>query len=214
LTPLFGIFLGTIFLTGNLIGYIWLGKISPKTPWMEYLIKILRGVLFSVYVYYAILFLDSVVKILGFGVLGYENIWFHAVSLILMLILAVFFLFIAVFNAPTVQTLISFICIVGFCIYYFDFYLPTIFIGEKDVLIKTPFIAIGILIGTNLLTLPLRMLKYIKKSTLDFDTLWNISEKVKKAINIKSFLVLWIFFMVESILQLEGLSILYWIGIL
>ena len=212
LTPLFGVFFGFIFLTGILIGYLWLGKLNPKKPWVIYLLNSLRAVLFSLFAYYAILLLDSIVKILGLGVLGYGNIWFHATGLILMFLLAICFLFIAVFNAPTYQTLFTFVCILGFCIYFFEFYLPTIFFGEKDVLIRTPYIAIAIMIGSNVVTLPLRIINYRKHSTLE--QLWDISEKVKKVINFKSILVLWGFFMVESILLLEGLSILYWIGLL
>ena len=174
-----------------------------------YLLSSLRAVLFSAFVYYAYLMLDSIVKIVGFGILGYGNIWFHITSLFLMFILAIFFLFIAVFNAPTFQTLFSFACIFAFCVYFFEFYLPSVFIGEKDVLTKIPFIAIGIMIGSNLLTVPMRIYKYKQFSTLEFKKLWNITEKVKKIINFKSFLILWVFFMVESILQLEGLSILY-----
>ena len=214
LTPLFGVFFGFLFLTGNLIGYIWLGKIEVEKLWLTYILTCLRAVLFSVFAYYAILFLDSVIKILGFGVIGYGNIWFQATGLILMLLLAITFLFIAVFNAPTYQTLFTFACILAFCIYFFEFYLPTIFIGEKDVLIRTPFIAIAIMIGSNIISLPFRLIRYKRHSTLEFNNLWDITEKTKKVINFKSIFVLWVFFMVETILQLEGLSILYWIGLL
>ncbi|MHA1112157.1 MAG: hypothetical protein ACTSRE_13700 [Promethearchaeota archaeon] len=214
LTPLFGVFFGFIFLTLVLIGYLWLSKIEAKSTWLTYLLGSLRTVLFSLFVYYAILYLDSIVKILGFGVLGYGNIWFHVTGLILMLLLAVSFLFIAVFNAPTYQTFFTFICILGFCLYFFEFYLPEFSIGERDVLFKTPYIAIAILGGSNIVTLPFRVINYKKRSTLEFKKLWDISEKTKKIINFKSILVLWAFFAVETILQLEGLSILYWIGLL
>jgi hypothetical protein len=214
LTPLFAVFFGFIFLTGLLIGYIWIKNIHPNNKWIISLLNSLRAVLFSTFVYYAYLMLDSVIKILGFGVLGYGNIWFHATSLILMVILSVFFLFVSVFNAPTYQTLFSFACIIAFCIYFFEFYLPTIFIGEKVVLTKIPFIAIAIMIASNVLTIPLRSVRYKQHDTLEFKKLWDISEKVKKVVNFKSFLILWGLFMVETILQLEGLSILYWIGLL
>lgn len=214
LTPLFGVFFGFIFLTGVIIGYIWLGKLNYEKVWITYILNSLRAVLFSLFVYYAILLLDSIVKILGFGVLGYGNIWFHVTGLFLMLLLAISFLFIAVFNAPTYQTFFTFACILAFCIYFFEFHLPTSFIGEKDVLIKIPYIAIAILVGTNILTLPFRFVLYKRHGTFEFKILWDISEKTKKVINFKSILVLWMFFMIESILQLEGLSILYWIGLL
>lgn len=214
LTPLFGVFFGFIFLTGVLIGYIWLGKIKPKRTWLTYILSSFRAVLFSLFAYYAILLLDTIVKVLGFGVLGYGNIWFHATSLILTFLLAICFLFIAVFNAPTYQTFFTFLAILGFCIYFFEFHLPTFFIGEKDVLIRTPFIAIAIMIGSNIVTLPFRLIRHKRHSTLEFKKLWDISEKIKKVINFKSVLVLWAFFMIETILQLEGLSILYWIGLL
>jgi hypothetical protein len=214
LTPLFGVFFGFIFLTCILIGYIWLGKIYIKKLWLTYILNSLRAVLFSLFAYYAILLLDSVIKVIGFGVIGYGNIWFQATGLILMFLLAISFLFIAVFNAPTYQTLFTFACILVFCVYFFEFHLPTIFIGEKDVLTRTPFIAIAIMIGSNIVILPFRIIHYKRNSTLEFKKLWDISEKAKKIINFKSMLVLWAFFMIETILQLEGLSILYWIGLL
>ena len=183
LTPLFGVFFGFIFLTVNLIGYLWLGKLKPKKVWSRYLLNSLRAVLFSMFAYYAILYLDSIVKILGFGVLGYGNIWFHATGLILMFLLAVCFLFIAVFNAPTYQTFFTFICILGFCLYFFEFYLPEFSIGERDVLFKTPYIAITILIGTNFITLPLRIINYKKRSTLEFKNC-GISQKKPRKLSI------------------------------
>ena len=189
-------------------------KSKNRETWLSYLLNSLRAALFSVFAYYSYLYLDSIVKVLGFGVLGYGNIWFHATGLILMLLLSISFLFIAVFNAPTYQTFFTFICIIGFCIYFFEFHLPIFFIGEKDVLIRTPYIAIAILIGTNILTLPFRFIHNKRHGSFEFEKLWDISDKIKKVINFKSILVLWVFFMIETILQLEGLSILYWIGLL
>jgi len=213
LTPLFGVIFGFIFLTGILLGYLWLSKVEPKRIWIKYIMYSLRGVLFSLFTYYAILFLDSVIKVLGFGVLGYGNIWFHATGLILMLLLATCFLFIAVFNAPTYQTFFTFICILAFCLYFFEYHLSVFSVGERDTLFRSPYVAILILVGTNLITLPFRIIKYKRHSTLEFKKLWDISEKTKKIINFKSVMVLWAFFAVETILQLEGLSILYWIGL-
>ncbi|MBN2154655.1 MAG: hypothetical protein JW776_01245 [Candidatus Lokiarchaeota archaeon] len=120
----------------------------------------LRAVLFSIFAYYALLMLDTIVKILGLGILGYGNIWFQSAGLILMFVLGIFFLFVAVFNLPTYQTLFSFLCILVFCIYFFEFHLSTFFIGEREVLTKTPFITVAIMLGSNLLTFPLRILRY------------------------------------------------------
>jgi hypothetical protein len=214
LTPLWGVLFGFIFLTAVLIGFLWFGKIEFRKTWLKYIYNSFRGTIYSVFVYFAYLFMDSIVKVLGFGVLGYGNIWFHATGLLLMLLLTIVFLFIAVFNSPTYQTFFTFICIIAFCVYFFEFYLPTISFGERDVLFKTPYIAIVILIGTNLITIPFRIVRYKKHSTLEFKNLWDISEKTKKVINFKSVLILWIFFMIETILQLEGLSIFYWIGLI
>ena len=171
------------------------------------------------YSFYGILLLNTIVKTLFGGLLDLSNYWFYLMGLILLTLLAAILLVSGVFKAPTWHTLISFLAILGFTIYYFEFYLefqPGI---DKFELVTIPMLlSVCVFLGTTFLTLPLRIMKAKREngeeSSFEFPTLWDISIHVDKWITKKSLGILWGLFTLEAFLLLEGSTLLYWVGLL
>ena len=177
-----------------------------------------KGIIGAMYSYYGILFCNTIVKVIFGGILDYGNFWFYLMSILLLSILTGILLVSGVFKAPTWHTLFSFLTILAFTIYYFEFYLEYREIDKYELLSIPMLISIGVFLGTVLLTLPLRIMKarHVKgsESPVDFQNLWDLSLKVEKWINIKTLSILWLLFAAETFLLLEGLSLLYWVGLI
>ncbi|MHA1765565.1 MAG: hypothetical protein ACTSVK_04820 [Promethearchaeota archaeon] len=219
LTPLFGMIFGFIFLSIVMVCKVWFpSKISSKNHIMEKIALGWKGIIGAIYSYYGILLLNTIIKVIFGGILSYGNFWFYLMSILLLSVLAAYLLLSGVFKAPTWHTLFSFLAILAFTIYYFEFYLEYREINKYELLSIPMFMSIGVFLGTMLLTLPIRIMKARRteksESSLNFKNLWDISLKVEKWINIKTLGILWILFAIETFLLLEGLSLLYWIGLI
>ena len=167
------------------------------------LIIMLRGGLFTVFAYFSILFMDTFVKIAILGVIGFGNIGYQLMPLLLALISAMIFLFAAVFNAPTKQGLVSFTSLIIFYGGFFWFNHLTQF-DESDG-IYTPILYVFIIqIGMAVVSFLLR--KSIKKEPLLEPPLWNISAKFKHIFRPRVILLFWLLATFELIAIFEGYS--------
>ena len=85
-------------------------------------------------------------------------------------------------------------------------------------IILFPLFSIGVFLGTTLLTLPIRIKKAKRETrveaSFEFQTLWDISVHVEKWITKKTIGILWMLFTLESFLLLNGLILLYWVGLI
>lgn len=218
-TPLFTTLFGFIFMTIIMIGFIWYGD-KAKSIYLKRKLKtrLVKGLIGASFIYYSAMLFDSFVKVVFFGILGYNTIWFQAMNLILGFTLALVLIFAAVFVAPTWNRLLSFLCILIYALHLFNVTYNLEFPGEKEMYIQPMLRSVGIFILVNILTLPLRKKRYDLKLDLEdrgqFKKLWDISKPFQKIVNVKTMTVLWVLFAIEAILELEGLSILYWVGLL
>lgn len=189
-----------------------------------------KGMLGAMYSYYGILLCNTIVKVIFGGILELSNFWFYLMGLVLMTLLAGMLLVSGVFKAPTWSTLFSFLAIFAFTLYYFEFYLAVRSIDETELIIIPMLMSIGVFLGSFLLTIPFRIMKAKQyegadradgtdgvdktMSYVEFKTLWDVSEKVDKFVNKKTLGILWALFAVETFLLLEGVTLLYWVGLL
>lgn len=219
LTPLFGTIFGFIFLSIFMLCKIWFpSKTLTKNHIMAKLLIEGKGIIGAMYSYYGILLCNTIVKVIFGSILDYSNFWFYLMSILLMSMLAVILFVSGVFKVPTWHTLFSFLAILAFTIYYFEFYLEYREIDKYELISIPMLMSIGVFLGTVLLILPLRILKarHVKgsDSPVDFQNLWDLSLKVEKWINIKTLSILWVLFAAETFLLLEGLSLFYWVGLI
>ena len=221
-TPMFSTIFGFIFLTIVMLGKIWIpSPSSPSNRFMKYLLISWKGISGAMYSYYGILLLNTVFKTLFGGLLDLSNYWFYLMGLILLMLFAGILLVSGVFNAPTWQTLFSFLAILGFTLYYFEVYLESQPGIDKFELVTIPMVlSICVFLGTFLLTLPIRI-KIGKQNRgeepafeFELHTLWDISKYVDRWITKKTLSIMWVLFTLEAFLLLEGLSLLYWVGLL
>ncbi|MHA1522314.1 MAG: hypothetical protein ACTSRK_19245 [Promethearchaeota archaeon] len=221
LTPLFGTIFGFLFLSFVMFFKIWIpSNISSKNHVVAAILLGVKGMIGAMYSYYGILLCNTIVKTIFGGILELTNYWFYLMGLVLMTLLAGILFISGVFKAPTWSTLYSFLAIFVFTLYYFEFYLEARSIDETKLITIPMLMSIGVFLASNILTLPfrLRIMKAKQKEgvepSFDFKTLWDVSEKVEKWINIKTIGILWGLFAVETFLLLEGVSLLYWVGLL
>jgi len=221
LTPLFGTIFGFLFLSFVMLFKIWIpSNITSKNSVVAAILLGGKGMIGAMYSYYGILLCNSIVKTIFGGIFELTNYWFYLMGLVLMTLLAGMLFLSGVFKAPTWSTLFSFLAIFAFTLYYFEFYLETRSIDETELITIPVLMSIGVFLGSNILTLPfrIRIIKTKQKDgvepSFDFKTLWDVSKKVEKWINIKTLGVLWALFAIETFLLLEGLTLFYWIGLL
>ncbi len=213
LTPLFGVLTGEVLMLFLLVGTIWWPKSTkPGERYTCPLVVGLRAILFVALVYYGLLFWDTVVKVGFFGILGYGNFSYQLAPLILLAILGTFMILGGVFVAPTRASLVAFGAIVIYSMYYLEVKAMT-FIGEdgsKTIFYMPVFVGIGIVVVVEGLTLIYRAIRK-RRPLLETKVLWDISAQFKRVASRRTYIILWILFSVEFILEFEGLSMLYWL---
>ncbi|MHA1673298.1 MAG: hypothetical protein ACTSYI_06695 [Promethearchaeota archaeon] len=242
LTPLFGTIFGFLFLSFVMLFKIWIpSNLSPKNRVVAAILLGGKGIVGAMFSYYGILLCNTVVKVLFGGLLELSNFWFYLMGLMLMTLLAGMLFLSGVFKAPTWATLFSFLAIFAFTIYYFEFYLEARSIDETKLITIPVLMSIGVFLVSVALTLPFRIRIMKAKqnegnnrvnrggeanrvdrvdrvdktlSSFEFKTLWDISDKVEKWVNKKTLGILWALFAVETFLLLEGVTLLYWVGLL
>ncbi|MHA1819669.1 MAG: hypothetical protein ACTSU2_04330 [Promethearchaeota archaeon] len=212
MTPLYGVFLGFFITMFLMVGLIWFEKIKkPREKYNCPLILGLRGLLFSAFTYWGILMWDSVIKIAFFGGLSHGNLNFYLASLILMAVLGSLLIIGSVFTAPTLKTLIVFTFALIISIYQLDINPEIIFNQQERAILFSPIITI---IEFQIIVEVLFDLLYyllMKKNPLKIKPLWDMSDKFKKFMSWKIYLLLYILFSLEAILKMEGFSLLFWL---
>jgi hypothetical protein len=213
LTPLFGVLAGCVLIMSLFMGSIWAPKATkPGERYTCPLVVGFRGILFAALAYYGLLFWDAVIKVGFLGILGYGNFSYQLAPLILMAILGSFFLVGSAFTAPTRASLVAFGAIVIYSMYYLQVEALT-FMGEDD---SKPIFYLPVLIdivivfiveGVALLYRAIRK----KRPIIEAKRLWDISTQFKRIASRRMYILLWVLFSVEFILEFEGLSLLYWL---
>ena len=232
LTILFGTILGMILLILIMAATVWFPKIGkPDERYTCPFWTMLRGGFFAGFTYYAILILDSAFKTIFIGFFGYGNFSYFLAGIIMITILGIIILVGTVFVAPTWETLLTFIGIFGYTMYFLQFYLPSPEVFTEDEVLFDPLpVVIGMQFGIVLLGRLVRIIRNQpvkvdqiatsesngnripkKKHRLHAEPIWDISVKFKKIINVKVYLILWALFCTEVIFQFEGYGLLSWL---
>jgi hypothetical protein len=212
ITPFFGIIIGFISSVLLVIGSVWFSRANkPDERFNCPLAAGIRALIFSVLTYYALLMFDVIIKVGFLGLVGYGNIQYHIAGLILFGILGTVILIGTVFTAPTVKTIITFILDMGIYIYYLWFNFAEGFSDSEYAFIWVPipyFLAVPFII--EILWILIRTITK-KRPVFEEKLLWDNTQKFKKRINIRFYIIILALFYAEFILNFEGISMLFWI---
>lgn len=194
ISPVFTTILIWVLWSLMVMGLIWAPKLGKKDSRYECpFVIFLRGGLFSVMTYISIALIDVFIRILFLGEMGYGNIGYHIMPLLLALLSAGIFIFAAVFNAPTKQSMITFALTIG--LYGF--------LGRDD--LYTPLIyVIAIQLGMALLFIAFR--KIMKQNPPLEPPMWDITPKFKVFFRPRMIIFIWIVVTIEFIAMFEGYS--------
>jgi len=217
------IIIGWVLQTLIMIGFIWFKKYKILEEYYScWLLTGLRGLLFIIFSVFALMFFDSNIKILFFGVESYVTISLHLTSIILTFIIAIQIMIGILFVKPNLKGIISFLAVFITFIILWDYYFDIMDISKFDLFdsnysVFLLGIVFPILVGTVtsiILTVGEFFIKR-KKLNLRFinTTFWDKQIIVKKIFNIKFNIILWFFITTELILNLQGLSLLLWLTV-
>ena len=218
------VIIGWIALCIIMGGYVWFEKFRhPEESYDCWLIKGLRAVAFIFFAVFSLLFIDTNINILFFGIIGYGNLALHLASIILTFLLAFELLFGVLFVAPNRKGLLTFAGVLGYFIYYWEVYLNQAKLEEINLFgSKYSGFMAGIffpaLVGIAIASI-LTLMEYIygrlnSDRSVEDKPFWNIQVKAKTIFSMKFNLLLWILFSAELILNLQGISLLYWVAYL
>jgi len=207
-----------------LSGHIWFEEFKKlEKIHFNWLIKGLQGFIFVVFTVVAMVFIDTNIKLIFFGIAGYGNFVIYISSIVLTFVLTAEIIMYAFLIAPNLKGIIIFCFISIFFLYWFEFYLNEANLGEMGIIdLKYSAIIVGIifpilvgLIGSLVLTGIEKILKKVKPfNSLLYKQFWNMQVITKRIFNIRFNFVLWALITVELILNLQGLSLLLWITLL
>jgi hypothetical protein len=197
--------LGWIIWTVILGGLIWAPKLAhADQKYTCPLVIGLRGLLFSVFTYWALISFDSLIKILFLGQIGYGNIGYYLFPVFLALISGILILIGSVFVAPTRKTILGFI----FILIVFGYYIWGIGNSNLPELGSLFIPLVSLLVFEVILTAIYLFIRLIFKNRKIEDTpLWDISEKYKAFFRPKLILAFWIMYSIEIFLLFGGYSI-------
>ncbi|MHA1371599.1 MAG: hypothetical protein ACTSRA_18000, partial [Promethearchaeota archaeon] len=206
----------TFFMIAVLAGYAWAEK--AKKPDDEYNCPVVigfRAVFFIMATVFGLLFFDTIIKELGFGVLGYGNIM-HFIGILIVLGVIGFELILgSVFVAPTRKGLITFVAVDITFIYLWEFYLPTRINEslEEDMIqgLYIPFI-VGLCVQAISATVH-KIYLVIKPRGKRDKRLWNIRPWFKKVFSLKFNVLLYALVMADTLLSFEGYGLLSWLSL-
>ena len=208
----FAIIYAFIFQSVILSGYLfWIPKVrKAEKSFNCWLVLGLRAIFFVIGCYLGFIFLDTSIKILFLGVYGYGNFTFHITSCILLLILGVELIIGAVFVAPTLKSITTFVVMLTFFIYHFEIEQVVVHEDLDKIFIPMFYTFVYLLI----VTLIYEIYRKFKPEGFEDKELWNFERKFKKIYNWKFNLIMWILISTELILMIEGYSILFWLSYL
>lgn len=202
-------------------GYVWFEKLRiPNQSYNCWLIRGMRSVLFIVFTVISFVFIDTNIKILIFGIVGYSNIFLHLASILLTFILAAELLIGALIVNPNRKKIVIFGTMLAYFVYLWYFYLNSVNLSELSLFntkysaavisvlypILVGVIAASVLTGAELLYNKARSEKRIADKPF-----WNIQVKVKSFFNVRFNIILWALLSAEMILNFQGLSLLLWL---
>ncbi|HMF33294.1 MAG TPA: hypothetical protein VKK79_17850 [Candidatus Lokiarchaeia archaeon] len=220
-SDLYSVFVAWFVCTTVLIGAIWFPKASK--PGEKYQCFIVRGgitIIFTTFAYFGVLFLDTVIKEAA-GIITPNNLNYHLGPMILLAIVAILILFASVFNAPTVRTLVSFGAVLGVYVYFFWFsdalldnemkpiYIPPLYILAAVAALEVAVLVVRAIRKPHVTTKPWR--ECWQEMLFTDEPLWDLSARFKRWISVKVWVVLWVLFSAEFILDFNGYSLLSWV---
>ncbi len=196
-----------------LMGTIWWPKsITPGERYTCPLVVVLRAILFVILVYFGLLFWDTVVKVGFLGILGYGNFSYQLAPLILIAVLGSFMIIGGALVAPTRASLVAFAAVVIYSLYYLEVESLS-FVGEdgsKPAFYIPVAVGISIVFAVEGLALLYRAIRK-RRPFLEAKRLWDISTTFKRVASRRTYIILWIIFSIEWILEFEGFSLLCWL---
>ena len=192
-------------------GFVWFDKYrKPSEQYTCWLIRGLRGFIFIVLTVFSFVFIDTGIKIF-LGIIEYGNLFIHLASIILTFILALQIIIGAVFVAPNRKGILTFTAILSSFVFLWYYYIPK----TKMDSILTVAILIPVVIGI-IVALTLTLFEFIIERTKEnkkiADTpFYDFREEFKSIFNWRLNLILWAAITSELLLNLQGLSILFWL---
>lgn len=195
-------------------GLIWTDKIAkPGQKYTCPLVVLFRGGIFTMLAYYGLLFWDIVIRVLFLGVIGYANIHYFIVPLVLAAVSGTIFIMAAAFTAPTIRSLLFFGLLAGLSIYAFWFsndldvlYEPFLYVWAVELVVSIAWVLVR---------------RLLKKRPFDEPVLWDWSARFKRFLNPHVIIGFWVISFLELLFFLEGYSLLagylepnYWLWIL
>ena len=183
----------------------------------------MRGFVFIVFVVLSLIFIDTNIKYIFFGVAGYSNVLQFLATVILTSILAIQIIIVVVLVAPNRKGIITFCSVLVTFLILWEFilgdqdFLGIIIInseGSASIASLIFPILVGIVTASILTALEEALKKYKSEEKYSDTPFWNIQAKAKKIFDVKFNLILWALITTELILSLQGISLLLWLTIL
>ena len=205
------------FMMGTVIGHQWAEK--ARDPNKEYncpVVVFFRAAYFVVATVIGLIFIDTFIKEVFLGALGYGNIMHFLALLILLLVIGIQAIIGSVFVAPTRKGLITFAVVVATFIYLWEFYYPVASTDLEDSMIMGLLIPIAVGWGVQAILATIHGI-YIKisKNTRQIrrdKRLWSIRKIYKKIFSYKLTVILFLLVLAEFLLSFEGYSLLSWMS--
>ena len=206
-----------------LMGFVWFDKYRiPEESYDCWLVKGMRGFAFIFFTVIALMFIDTNIKLL-MGIAGYGNFSIHLASMILTFILAAHIIIGAVLVAPNRKGVITFIVVLITFIILWEFIFldfETVSLLGVDTSGTDLFIlgilfpvAVGLLVAIGLTFIEGIIKKSKSERTIADKPFWNKQIQAKRIFSFKFNLIMWIIITTEFILNMQGLSLLFWISI-
>lgn len=201
-------------------GYLWFPKYrNPEESYNCWLIRGMRAFVFLFFVTMALVFVDTNIKLI-LGIVGYRNFTLHLASIILTFLIAIQVIIGAVFVRPNRKGLICFALVIGVFIYVSQFYFVGLEVDDFDFvggdygafifIIGIP-ILVGLIAAIILTSFELILKRVKKDSRIEDKPFWNKQVKAKKFFSFKFNIILYGLITAEFILNLQGMSLLFWI---
>lgn len=217
------IIIGWVLQTLIIMGFIWFKKYKIlDESYNCWLLTGLRGLLFTIFAVFALIFFDSNIKILFFGVEGYVNISLHLTSIILTFIIAIQIMIGILLVKPNLKGIISFLALFITFVTLWDYYFNIMDLSKFNLFdSKYSVFLVGIvfpiLVGVITSIILTIVEFFIKRKKLNLRIIdivfWDKQIIVKKIFNIRFNIILWFLITIELILNLQGLSILLWLTV-
>ncbi|MGV9202600.1 MAG: hypothetical protein ACOC44_01080 [Promethearchaeia archaeon] len=218
------ILIAWILQSSILSGFVWFDKYrNPSKQYTCWLLRGMRGFFFIVLTTFSLIFIDTNIKILFLGIIGYGNIYLHLASLILTFILAGQIIIGAVFIAPNRKGIVTFSAVLGTFIFLWYINLPktspealNLFDSKYSILLIA--VLIPLLIGASVAIIMVCCEVILDKVRDDKDIsdmpFYDRTKRFKSIFNWKFNIFLWALITTELILNLQGLSMFLWLTFL